>query len=98
TSAGRGMMRTSTKSTDWMTRRLHSSRKPSARWSSEMSRPESELLPEKPEARLSIYAWSSDEVAERWRDCLKVGQTAKDVNVRIKESQGQARVAYKLHV
>ena len=57
-----------------------------------------ELLPAKPEARPRIYAWSSPEVAERWRDCLKVGQTTRDVNTRIKESQGQARVAYTLEV
>ncbi|MFD5226313.1 restriction endonuclease [Microbacterium sp. NPDC058342] len=53
----------------------------------------------KPDARLRIYAWSSDEVAERWRDCLKVGQTTRaDVNDRIKQSQGQARVDYTLEV
>ncbi|PZU45120.1 MAG: restriction endonuclease [Microbacterium sp.] len=63
-----------------------------------MSRPESELLPAKPEARPRLYAWSSDEVAERWRGCLKVGQTSRDVNTRIKESQGQARVDYVLEM
>ncbi|MGW8483107.1 restriction endonuclease [Microbacterium sp. NPDC055903] len=63
-----------------------------------MSRPEAELLPPKPDARLRIYAWSSDEVAERWRGCLKVGQTMRDVNTRIRESQGQARVDYVLEV
>ncbi|KAB1647102.1 restriction endonuclease [Pseudoclavibacter sp. CFCC 14310] len=57
-----------------------------------------ELLPDKPEARPRIYAWSSDEVAERWRGCLKVGQTTRDVNTRIHESQGQAQVAYSLEV
>lgn len=56
------------------------------------------LLPAKPESRPRIYAWSSDEVAHRWRDCLKVGQTARDVNTRIKQSQGQARVDYTLVV
>lgn len=57
------------------------------------------LFEPKPEARLRIYAWSSAEVAERWRDCLKVGQTTQaNVNDRIKQSQGQARVDYTLDV
>ena len=63
-----------------------------------MSRPEAELLPAKPESRLRIYAWSSPEVAERWRGCLKVGQTTQNVNDRIRQSQGQARVEYMLEV
>jgi len=63
-----------------------------------MSRSTEELLPAKPETRLRIYAWSSDEVAERWRGCLKVGQTTQDVNERIRQSQGQARVEYTLEV
>jgi hypothetical protein len=57
-----------------------------------------ELLPEKPGVRLRIYGWSSIEVAERWRGCLKVGQTTQLVNDRIKQSQGQARVEYTLEV
>lgn len=58
-----------------------------------------ELFEPKPEARLRIYAWSSGEVAERWRGCLKVGQTTlANVNDRIKQSQGQARVEYTLEV
>ncbi len=56
------------------------------------------VLVEKPELRPRIYAWSSHEVAERWRDCLKVGQTVRDVNTRIRESQGQAQVDYVLKV
>ena len=63
-----------------------------------MSRPIEDLLPDKPGSRLRVYAWSSDEVAERWRGCLKVGQTTQDVNERIKQSQGQARVAYRVEV
>lgn len=63
-----------------------------------MSRSTEELLPAKPDTRLRIYAWSSGEVAERWRGCLKVGQTTQDVNERIKQSQGQARVGYTLEV
>lgn len=63
-----------------------------------MPRPDSDLLPAKPESRPRLYAWSSGEVAGRWRGCLKVGQTSRDVNTRIKESQGQARVEYLLEV
>ncbi len=63
-----------------------------------MPRPDSHLLPAKPEANPRLYAWSSGEVARRWRGCLKVGQTSQDVNTRIKQSQGQARVDYVLEV
>lgn len=63
-----------------------------------MSKPIEELLPEKPEARLRIYAWSTTEI-KKYEGCLKVGQTTqKDVNVRIKQSQGVAQVKYKLEV
>jgi hypothetical protein len=57
-----------------------------------------DLFPEKPAGEPRLYAWSSEEVADRWRGCLKVGQTTRDVNQRIKESQGQARVDYLLEV
>ena len=57
-----------------------------------------ELLPEKPEPRLRIYAWSTKEI-KKFDGCLKVGQTTKkDVNVRIRESQGVAQVKYVLEV
>jgi hypothetical protein len=63
-----------------------------------MSRPIEELLPEKPEARLRIYAWSTTEIP-KYKGCLKVGQTThKDVKVRIKQSQGVAPVKYRLEV
>ena len=63
-----------------------------------MSRPIEELLPEKPEARLRIYAWSTTEIP-KYEGCLKVGQTTyKDVKVRIKQSQGVAPVKYSLEV
>ena len=63
-----------------------------------MSRPIEELLPEKPEARLRIYAWSTKEI-KKYDGCLKVGQTTKkDVNERIRQSQGVAPVKYKLEV
>ncbi len=63
-----------------------------------MSRTIEELLPEKPIAHLRIYAWSTNEI-KKFDGCLKVGQTTKkDVNVRIKESQGVAQVEYTLEV
>ena len=63
-----------------------------------MSRPIDELLPDKPEARLRIYAWSTKEI-KKYEGCLKVGQTTqKDVNVRIRQSQGVAPVKYKLEI
>jgi hypothetical protein len=56
-----------------------------------------ELLPQKSEARLRIYAWSTKEI-KKFEGCLKVGQTTQDVNVRIKQSQGVAQVPYILEV
>ncbi len=62
-----------------------------------MSRPIEELLPNRPTARLRIYAWSTTEIP-KYAGCLKVGQTTRDVNARIVESQGQARYSYTLKV
>ena len=60
-----------------------------------MNKPRIEdILAPRPEARPRLYAWSSSEVAARWQGCLKVGQTTRDVNERIRQSQGQARLAY----
>ncbi len=57
------------------------------------------LFPEKPEARLRIYAWSPDDPPAGYAGLLKVGQTTKaDVNTRIRESQGQMQQAYTLYV
>jgi hypothetical protein len=56
-----------------------------------------ELLPSKSEARLRIYAWSTNEI-KKYQGCLKVGQTTQDVNTRIKQSQGVAQVPYVLEV
>jgi hypothetical protein len=56
-----------------------------------------ELLPAKSDARLRIYAWSTNEIT-KFKGCLKVGQTTQDVNVRIKQSQGVAQVSYVLEV
>jgi hypothetical protein len=57
-----------------------------------------DLFPEKPNGAPRLYAWSSKELPARWRDCLKIGQTTRDVNQRIRESQGQAQVEYVLEV
>lgn len=62
-----------------------------------MTRPSDDLLPERPEARLRIYAWSTSDIP-KYVGCLKVGQTTQDVNVRIKQSHGQAKLAYTLEV
>ena len=63
-----------------------------------MSRPIEDLFPDKPEARLRIYAWSTNEI-KKYEGCLKVGQTTlQDVNVRIRQSQGVSPVNYKLEV
>ncbi|MEO5315813.1 DEAD/DEAH box helicase family protein [Pseudarthrobacter sp. CC12] len=64
-----------------------------------MSRDVDELLPEKPTARLRIYAWSPNDAPADYAGLIKVGQTTKsDVNARIRESQGQMQQAYTLHV
>jgi hypothetical protein len=62
-----------------------------------MTRPIEELLPERPEARLQIYAWSTPDIP-KYSGCLKVGQTTQDVNVRIRQSHGQAKFEYTLEV
>jgi hypothetical protein len=62
-----------------------------------MTRSIEELLPEKTNARLRIYAWSTNEI-KKYEGCLKVGQTTWDVNTRIKRSQGVAQVPYLLEV
>ena len=62
-----------------------------------MSKTIEELLPEKTPARLRIYAWSTDEI-QKYKGCLKVGQTTQEVNTRIVQSQGQARYKYVLEV
>jgi hypothetical protein len=62
-------------------------------------RPLDALLPEKPTARLRIYAWAPEEPPTGYAGLLKVGQTTRaDVNSRIRESQGQMQQAYILHV
>ncbi|KUI41156.1 restriction endonuclease [Mycobacterium sp. IS-1590] len=64
-----------------------------------MGRSIEELLPEKPAARLRIYAWSPNDPPSGYAGLIKVGQTTKpDVNARIRQSQGQMQQAYTLHV
>lgn len=64
-----------------------------------MSKEIDSLLPEKPSARLRIYAWAPNDPPAGYVGLLKVGQTTKeDVNARIRESQGQMQQAYTLHV
>ena len=62
-----------------------------------MTRPIEELLPARPEERLRIYAWSTPDI-QKYAGCLKVGQTTQDVNVRVKQSHGQAKLKYTLEV
>ena len=61
--------------------------------------PIKEVLTPKPEARLRIYAWTPDDPPAAYVGLIKVGQTTReDVNVRIKQSQGQMQQAYTVHV
>lgn len=64
-----------------------------------MARDIEELLPPKPSVRLRIYAWSPKHPPVAYKGLIKIGQTAKeDVNARIRQSQGQMRQEYTLHV
>ena len=58
---------------------------------------ETKLFQPKNEKKLRIYAWSTLEI-QKFKGCLKVGQTTRDVNKRIKESQGVAQVEYTLEI
>jgi len=58
-----------------------------------------EILAPKPEARPRIYAWTPNDPPAAYRGLIKVGQTTqKNVNERIRQSQGQMQHAYTLHV
>ena len=57
---------------------------------------EKKLFQPKNERKLRIYAWSTLEI-KKFKGCLKVGQTTRDVNKRIKESQG-CQVEYTLEI
>ncbi|HMR94336.1 MAG TPA: hypothetical protein PKE05_02260 [Microthrixaceae bacterium] len=64
-----------------------------------MSRSIEEILTPKPEARLRIYAWTPDDPPAAYSGLIKVGQTTlEDVNLRIRQSQGQMQQDYTLHV
>jgi hypothetical protein len=64
-----------------------------------MSRSIEELLPEKLQGRLRIYAWTPTDPPAAYVGLIKVGQTMQDdVNVRIRQSQGQMQQRYTLHV
>ncbi len=64
-----------------------------------MTRSVEEILTPKPEARLRIYAWMPNDPPAAYVGLIKVGQTTRpDVNVRIKQSQGQMQQAYTLQV
>ena len=55
------------------------------------------LFPRGVESRLRIYAWSTPDIP-KYAGCLKVGQTTQDVNTRIRQSHGQAKLDYMLEV
>ena len=58
-----------------------------------------QILTPKSEARLRIYAWLPNDPPKAYAGLIKVGQTTHpDVNVRIRESQGQMRQSYTLQV
>ena len=61
-----------------------------------MSKSIEDLLPEKPEARLRIYAYSIDDEAHD--GMLKVGQTTRSVESRIEEQLKTALIEYKVEV
>ena len=64
-----------------------------------MARSIEEVLSPKPEARLRVYAWTPDDPPAAYAGLVKVGQTTQaDVNVRIRQSQGQMQQAYTLHL
>jgi hypothetical protein len=57
-----------------------------------------QILTEKPDTRLRLYAWSPVDPPAGYEGLIKVGQTTQeDVNVRIRQSQGQMQQAYILH-
>ncbi|MFP5252338.1 MAG: restriction endonuclease, partial [Actinomycetes bacterium] len=62
-----------------------------------VGRPVDELLPEKPEVRLRIYAYSIDDEAHA--GMLKVGQTTQDVKARVDQQLKTAAIKnYTIHV
>ena len=64
-----------------------------------MVKPIEEILTPRPEARLRIYAWTPNDPPAAYVGLIKVGQTTRDdVNLRIKQSQGQMQQDYTLHM
>lgn len=64
-----------------------------------MVEPAEILFPEKPEARLRIYAWSPKNPSADYEGLIKVGQTTRpNVNDRIQQSMGQVQLDYEVHV
>ena len=64
-----------------------------------MPRSIEEVLTPKPDARLRIYAWTPNDPPAAYVGLIKVGQTTRDdVNLRIKQSQGQMQQVYTLHL
>jgi len=62
-----------------------------------MSKSLEELLPEKPEARLRIYAYSIEDADHA--DMLKIGQTTQDVPIRVAQQVKTALVKnYTIHI
>ena len=58
-----------------------------------------QLLPDRPEPRVRIYAWTPNDPPAVYVGLVKVGQTTQeDVNARIRQSQGQMQQEYTLHV
>ncbi len=64
-----------------------------------MTNPRDTLLPPKPQARQRIYAWTPNHPSPEYVGLIKIGRTTKeDVNLRIRESQGQVQQSYTLHL
>lgn len=62
-----------------------------------MSRPMEDLFPEKPEARLRIYAYSIEDASHE--GLLKIGQTTRDVKTRVDQQLKTAAIKnYTIHL
>lgn len=62
-----------------------------------MERSVDDLIAPKPEARQRLYVWSYVDPSPVHEGLVKVGQTARDVNARIRESQGVGIQPHILH-
>ena len=62
-----------------------------------MTKPVEDLLPDKPDARLRIYAYSIDDDAHAGQ--LKIGQTTQDVKARVAQQLKTAAIKnYTIHI